>query len=77
MTNVAPIDDARRDLDMTSHQLWVGYFAVGGDATALEVEGWLEGRLLVPLRDYVLLAQAVHDRACDEGAARVALFRHL
>lgn len=61
----ALLDRLRRSLGMTLSDLWVGYFAVGGNAPILAVEQWLAGDLAMTPREAGLLAQAVDDAACE------------
>lgn len=64
---VADLDSARQQLTMTATDVWLGYFAMGGDATLVEVRLWLAGDLLVPPRERNLLAQALNDVFSERG----------
>lgn len=52
---------------MSYHDVWVGYFSVGGNGTLADVRSWLSGEILVPTRDHDLLAQAMNDAFTDAG----------
>ncbi len=78
-------EDQRRALQvalqragLTVEALWLRYFAVGGVAGPLEVEGWLEGLLELPDVERDVLAVAANERL-DElaGTLRVPHSRPL
>jgi hypothetical protein len=64
---IAAIDAARRRLAMTVHELYLGYFAVGGNFAVEDVTAWLDGRQAMPVTEYDRLAQAVNDEAAGRG----------
>ena len=65
--NLQNLDLRRTDLGMSTSDVWLGYLGVGGDASLLEVESWLQGRSTAPSYDFDLLAQSVNDRAVGCG----------
>ena len=64
---ITDIDAGRRRLGMTLRDVWVGYFAVGGNGTQAQVGGWLSSAGRMPARERDLLAQALNDRFTDIG----------
>ena len=58
---VGDIDAALGQLGMSVQSLWIGYFAVGGNGSLADLEGWLGGASDPGDHDYDLLAQAVND----------------
>jgi hypothetical protein len=65
--SVTPVEAMRRSLGMTRRKIWVGYFALGGNAPLDQVERWLEGHEDPPVGDYDLLVHAVNEEAMDRG----------
>ena len=61
------IEAGRRRLGMSARDVWVDYFAVGGNGSLAEVRGWLSSAVRVPAREHDLLAQALNDRFTDIG----------
>jgi hypothetical protein len=53
---------AARRAELTAPQLWLRYFALGGDADPAQVEDYLRGGHLLPAAQADLLAQAVNER---------------
>lgn len=47
---------------LTFQQMWIDYFALGGDAGELEVEGYLAGLMPLPALQRDMLAQALNER---------------
>jgi hypothetical protein len=54
-------------LDLSAHDVWVGYFAIGGNGSLGDVERWTSSGSDVPTREHNLLAQALNDRFCVRG----------
>ena len=48
--------------DLTVGQLWVRYFALGGDAGELEVDAYLNGAIALPGIQHDMLAHAINER---------------
>jgi hypothetical protein len=61
------IEAGRQRLGMSLHQLWVGYFAVGGNAPLAQVDEWLSGASSPSPGDHDLLAQALNDEFLERG----------
>jgi hypothetical protein len=64
---VDPLEQARRDLELTVSDLWLRYFAVGGSSTELEIEAILYGALVPTDGDKDMLAVALNERFCELG----------
>ena len=64
---VTPLEQARRTVELSMDELWIRYFALGGMATALEVEGYVVGALVAEPPDYDRLAVALNERFSDLG----------
>lgn len=65
----AALRDAYRHAELTLEQLWTRYFALGGAADLLELEGYLEGLLTLPRVQRDMVAVALNERL-DELAWR-------
>ena len=61
------IDAGRAELGMSARDLWVGYFAMGGNGTEADVDRWLSGASPLPARDRNVLAQTLNERFADIG----------
>ena len=61
------LETARRDLEMSHDELWYRYFALGGMATAVEVEAYLFGALIPTSHDRDILAVALNERFAELG----------
>jgi len=64
---MSDVDAGRRRLDMSYHDVWVGYFAVGGNGSLADVRAWLSGDMRLPAHDHDLLVQAINDAFTDVG----------
>jgi hypothetical protein len=56
---------------LTVAELWVRYFAVGGEASELEVDAYLNGAIALPALQHDMLAHAINERL-DEIAPPAA-----
>ena len=65
----SPLRIAVEHADLTLEQLWMRYFALGGDADLMDVDAHLEGLLLLPTVQQDMLAHAVNERL-DELISR-------
>ena len=65
---------AFRHADFTVHELWLAYFALGGDAGPFEVEAFVNG--LMPLSEFQhnILALAVNERLNELPPARAPYY---
>lgn len=64
--------------DLTVEQVWVRYFALGGEAGPVEIEAHLQGLMVLPPLQGDVLAQAINERL-DElaGTNRVPYLRSI
>ncbi len=68
MTEVLdPLEQARRNLEMSVSDLWWRYFAVGGMGSELEVEAILFGALVPSESERDHLAVALNERFYELG----------
>jgi hypothetical protein len=54
--------DAYGASDLTVPDLWLRYFALGGDASELEVDAYLNGAMALPPFQHDMLAHAINER---------------
>lgn len=64
---VQDLEAARTELGVSVEELWVGYFAVGGNASVAQLRAWLAGDVAVPEVEHNQLAQALNDLRIDLG----------
>jgi hypothetical protein len=55
-------DDARRRGRLTLQDLWLRYWALGGNADWLDLDGYLAGVVPLRAREQVVLLQALRER---------------
>ena len=67
MEAIDPLEEARRELNLSVSDIWLRYFAVGGMSTELEVEAVLYGALLASEADRDLLSVALNERFSELG----------
>ena len=65
--NADILERARIDVGITVAELWVEYFGLGGMATALEIDAYLNGALVATIEDRDLLAVALNERYAANG----------
>lgn len=51
-------------------ELWLRYFALGGDAGKVEVEAYLSGLMPLPSLQHNILAHAINERLDELGPRR-------
>ena len=61
------LERSRREIGMSVDDLWMRYFALGGMSTALEIEAYLVGALVVPNHDHDVIAVALNERFAELG----------
>jgi hypothetical protein len=54
-------------LGMSVNDVWLAYFAVGGNVSLAVLASWLDGRSVPAHRDYDVLAVAVNEALMDSG----------
>jgi hypothetical protein len=69
--------EAFRHADLTLEELWLRYFALGGDADLMTVDAHLEGLLPLPRADGDLIALAVNERLDELIAQRRAPYSRM
>ena len=62
---------------MTPIDLWVQYYALGGNADEYEVEAYALGLLLPDTYQYNVIAQAINEVFIDRGANHPVAYRDL
>lgn len=82
MDDSQPFDEHRRALAeafggsrLTVEELWLRYFALGGDAGKVEIEAYLSGLMPLPSLQHNILAHAVNERLDELGPPRRAPYR--
>ena len=67
------LDAARRKAALSIEGLWMRHFALGGDASHLELEGFMTGALVPNRLQRDLMAHAINEAFMDKGRSeRVA-----
>jgi len=64
------LSEAFRGSELTVGELWLRYFALGGDAGKVEVEAYLSGLMPLPSLQHNILAHAVNERLDELGPRR-------
>ncbi len=62
---------------LTPSELWVQYYALGGNAGEYEVEAYALGLLLADTYEYNVIAQAINEVFIDRGANHPVAYRDL
>jgi hypothetical protein len=60
---------------LTLEELWLRYFALGGDAGKVEIEAYLAGLMPLPSLQHNILAHAINERLDEIGPPRRAPYR--
>lgn len=68
------LERARIHAALNVHQLWLRYFALGGDAYPDELGGFLTGGVEPGRREYNLLVDALNERFTELDLARSVLY---
>ncbi len=69
------LETARTDLGLSVEQLWLEYFALGGNGGPDDVRRWLADGRGVPSRDHNVLAQALNEEYSTRGRNHPVPFR--
>jgi hypothetical protein len=64
------LTEAFRGAELTVEELWLRYFALGGDAGKVEVEAYLSGLMPLPSLQHNILAHAINERLDELGPRR-------
>lgn len=77
-----PFDPHRRELadafaasQLTIEELWLRYFAIGGDSGKVEVEAYLAGLTALTTLQHNVLAHAINERLDELGPSPRAPYR--
>jgi hypothetical protein len=62
--------DAYDATRLTVAELWLRFFALGGEASELEVDAYLNGAMSLPALQHDMLAQAINERLDEIAALR-------
>ena len=65
--NALVLDKARSEGGLTTFELWLRYFALGGMSSPFEVEAYLLGALMPSAHEYDVLALALNERFKEIG----------
>ncbi|MDT5077531.1 MAG: hypothetical protein QOJ80_2168 [Mycobacterium sp.] len=55
---------------LTVGELWLRYFALGGEASVLEVDAYLNGAMALPTFQHDMLAHAINERLDEIASTR-------
>ena len=61
------VERARKKLGLSLDQLWLAYFELGGEASALELEAYFEGLYELDRLQHDVLMHALNERFVDLG----------
>jgi hypothetical protein len=56
------LHDAYEASQLTVPELWLRYFALGGEASEMELDAYLNGALALPAFQHDMLAHAINER---------------
>jgi hypothetical protein len=80
--NTEPYDQDQRSLaqafsgaQLTVEELWLRYFALGGDAGKVEIEAYLAGLMPLASLQHNILAHAINERLDEIGPPPRAPYR--
>jgi hypothetical protein len=62
--------DAFESCGLTVDELWLRYFALGGDAGQFELDAYLNGAIALPPVQHDMLAHAINERLDEIASAR-------
>ena len=66
-TAANPLEGARRAAGLSVDDLWMRYFALGGNAEPCEVDGYLSGLSALETREHNVLVLALNEAFADLG----------
>ena len=70
------LDSARRKAGLSVEALWIRYFELGGEASQLEMEGFLTGALIPTRYQHDILAHAINEAFMDKGRSDRVEYTH-
>jgi hypothetical protein len=68
------IEAGRQQLGLTRHDLWLGYFELGGNGSLADVARWLAGDVRLPATDHDVLAVALNEAFSERGLNHPVLY---
>lgn len=68
--DITGIRAAAAALGVDARQVWLDYYALGGDAPQQTVDAWLAATARPAARDYDILATAMNEALADRGLER-------
>ena len=74
--SVGDLGAALSELGMSVRDLWIGYFAVGGNGTLADVKEWLEGSAHPSDNDHDLMAQTLNEEFSARDLNHPVEYRH-
>jgi hypothetical protein len=66
----AQFHDAYAAAELSLGQLWMRYFALGGEASELELDAYLNGAIALPAFQHDMLAHAINERLDEIAPSR-------
>jgi hypothetical protein len=69
------LEDARRRLGLTYTQLWIDYFALGGNLNAGQLANYLRGDRHVTDTDHNVVVHALNEHFQDRGENHPLTYR--
>jgi hypothetical protein len=72
-----PVEDARRQLGLSTMELWVDYFALGGILDAIQLDRYLRGDGEMGNADHNVLVHALNEAFYDQGQNHPLAYRPL
>jgi len=75
VNDVGALDDARRDLQLTVHELWMAYFALGGHHNALTMDAYIAEKDLLAADDHDIIVHALNETYAERGGHRRLPYR--
>jgi len=71
------LEDARRQLGLSTMELWVDYFALGGTLDAIQLSGYLRGDGDIGDADHNVLVHALNEVFRARGHDQTLAYRPL
>ena len=61
------LDQARSEAGLSLTDLWIRYFALGGNCTPVELDAYLQGALAPPTFEHNLIVHAINEHHAEQG----------
>jgi hypothetical protein len=72
-----PLDAARQHLGLSYLNVWIDYFALGGNLTAVQLTAYLRGERDVSVVDHNVVVHALNEAFVDRGDNHPLAYRPL